>query len=229
MKKFSFTLLSGGQGTRTGLDFPKQFFLINGHPMLAYPLIMVNSIDEIDEIIVNFPEGHEDKTKEIIKAYVVNKKVKVVPAGRTRQESTKLMCEAASNENVIVHEAARPTVSADDIRRLMAFDAPNASFCAKVSFSLCQVDLEKNLMLNNIDRDTTLNIQLPQKFDKKTLLSAHYKAAETGAFYNEDAMLCKEQAGCDVKYILGNPANIKITTFEEFKFAESLLRGIQND
>lgn len=229
MKKFSFILLSGGQGTRTGLDYPKQFFLINGHPMLAYPLIIANTIDEIDEIIVNFPYGYEKKTKEIIEAYITNKKVKMVKGGETRQESTRLLCEAAVNDYVIIHEAARPTISIDDVKNLMSHNSPNVSFCAKISFSLCQVDLLTNDMIKSIDRDTTLNIQLPQKFDRKLLLAAHYKALERKVFYNEDAMLCREQGNCEVKYILGNSANIKITTFEEFKFAETLLKGIKND
>lgn len=60
-EQVSLLLLSGGKGKRAALEYPKQFFAIAGHPMIAYSLIAARKVPDVDEIVVNAPEGTKSK------------------------------------------------------------------------------------------------------------------------------------------------------------------------
>lgn len=224
MKKYSLLLLSGGVGSRTALDYPKQFHKIKGHPMLVYSLIAARKVREIDEFVINYPEGCEGITREIIGSYFPDMAVKFVPCGETRHQSTKLLLEAAKNFDVIVHEAARPIIGASGFRNLIKHEASNVAYCLPIPFSMCEVDLDSMEMVRRVDRSTTMNIQLPQKFSKRELTHAHEKATELDVVFTEDAMLVREVGNVPVKFMLGWEKNIKVTTREDFVFAESFLK-----
>lgn len=225
MQKYSFLLLSGGVGSRTALQYPKQFHFINGHPMVAYAIIAATRVPEIDEIVINYPEGFEEQTREVVDAYASQLSVKIVPSGATRHDSTRLLYEAAKNERVILHEAARPTITPEHITALINSQHDNTAYCLPIHFSMCTVDPKSRKMLDRVDRETTMNIQLPQKFLKANLSDSHQKAREQGLVFTEDAMLCHEVGGYDVYYQDGWNTNVKITTPDDFHFAEAVLNG----
>src|SRR5690606_13374639 len=183
---FSLLLLSGGVRSRTTLEYPKQFHKIKVHPMMVYSLIAASKVREIDEFVINYPEDFEEATREIIDSYFPEKEVKIVPCGKTRHESTKLLLDAATNLNVIIHEAARPIISASGFRELIKHEANNVGYCLPIPFSMCEVDLDTMEMVRKVERSTTMNIQLPQKFSKRELLLAHEKATEMNVVFTED-------------------------------------------
>lgn len=224
MKKYSLLLLSGGVGSRTSLDYPKQFHKIKGHPMLVYSLIAASKVREIDEFVINYPDGCEEVTREIIASYFPKHNIKLVPCGATRHESTKILLESASNLHVIIHEAARPIICAGGFRELINHEANNVSYCIPIPFSMCEIDPGTMEMVRRVDRSTTMNIQLPQKFSKRDLLLAHEKAAKLNIAYTEDAMLVREVGNIPVNFMVGWEKNIKVTTREDFVFAESFLK-----
>jgi 2-C-methyl-D-erythritol 4-phosphate cytidylyltransferase len=225
MQKYSFLLLSGGVGSRTALKYPKQFHFINGHPMVAYAIIAATRVPEIDEIIINCPEGFDEQTREIVDAYAGQFKVKIVPSGSTRHESTRLLYEAAKNDRVILHEAARPIITPENITGLINSEHDNVAYCLPIHFSMCTVDPTSRQMLSRVDRNSTMNIQLPQKFLKANLADAHQKAKAQDLVFTEDAMLCHEVGGYEVFYLDGWNTNVKITTPDDFHFAEAVLNG----
>jgi len=197
--------------------------------MLVYSLIAASKVREIDEFVVNYPEGFKDATQEIIDSYFPDKNVKIVPCGETRHESTKLLLDAATNLNVIIHEAARPIIGANGFRELIKHEDSNVSYCLPIPFSMCEVDPQTMEMVRRVDRSTTMNIQLPQKFSKRDLLLAHEKATEMNVVFTEDAMLVREVGNTPVKFMVGWEKNIKVTTREDFVFAESFLKETYNN
>lgn len=224
MNKYSLLLLSGGVGSRTALEYPKQFHKINGHPMLVYSLIAASKVREIDEFIINYPEGFEEITREIIASYFPERSVKFVPCGQTRHESTRLLLNEAKNLNVIVHEAARPMISSSRFKELISHNNNNVGYCLPIPFSMCEIDIKTMEMVKRVDRDATMNIQLPQKFSKRDLLDAHEKASEMDVVFTEDAMLVREIGNTSVSFMIGWETNIKVTTREDFAFAEAFLK-----
>lgn len=226
MHKYSFLLLSGGVGSRSDLTYPKQFYMLNGHPMVAYSLIAAIQVEQIDEIILNYPPGFKEQTETIAHDYASSKKVKLVECGQTRHDSTRILYGVASNEHVIIHEAARPAITPSRIQDLIDNPRDNVSYCESIPFSMCHVDHDSGRLISRVDRETTMNIQLPQKFVKSHLASAHETALAEGKIYTEDAMLVAEVGGHAVYFQEGWRTNFKITNRDDFKIAEVVMREL---
>lgn len=222
-RKISFLLLSGGIGARSKHSEPKQFFVLSGHPMIAYSLMAAAAISEIDEILINYPAGYEDLTHKIAEQYCAGKVIKIIAGGRTRQHSSRKLAQAASHNTLILHEAARPFVDEAMLRCLIEYSADNVSYCQPIPFSMCRVDPVTGHLIENVPRETTLNIQLPQKFLRKDLLAAHEYASAQGKEYTEDAMMVVDSGGQSVLSLPGSSWNLKVTSPEDFKIAESML------
>ena len=219
----SFLLLSGGLGTRSRNVEPKQFYELAGHPLVAHTIIAIRQIDAIAEIIVNAPPQFEDRTRDLMQNYCGRKPFKVIPAGKTRQESAHLLAQNAAYNTVILHEAARPFATSDMFEKLIAHSEQNVGYFAEIPFSMCQISRKRLVVKKGVSRDKVFDIQLPQKFDRSTLIDAHDAAVRTGAKYTEDAVLVSEQTGNAVHAMTGNSRNLKVTNPEDFAIAEQIL------
>lgn len=212
----SFLLLSGGVGSRSGHNEPKQFRKILKIEMIGYALRVANAHPRVAEIVANAPEGYEERTKVICERYAPDKPVRILPCGATRQESVAILCAAAISDIVILHEAARPMIDAGMIDELLMSDAAHAGMFSAIPFSMCEIDEETGFVVRNVPRSAVYNIQLPQKFDRAVLDAAHKAAAERGAEFTEDTVLVSEMTGQKVRAIAGHARNIKVTTPEDF-------------
>lgn len=221
---YSLLLLSGGVGQRSAHHEPKQFYELNGHPLIAYSLIAAMKCDAITEIVVNAPAGYEERTKAILNAYCATKAHRMVEPGKTRQESCFKLAQAATNSHVIVHESARPFITGETFSKLVEETEPNCGYFFPISFSICKISPVTGLVVHGVPRDEVFNVMLPQRFDRATLLAAHEKAARMGKTFTEDAVMCVEMLGARFKALDGEARNIKITTNEDFVIAEQMNR-----
>ncbi len=229
MKQFSMIYLCGGIGKRTALLRPKQLGSLNGIPMMIYSLLAVANIDEVSEIVINYPSGHLQDIKDVLAKYHIVKPVVYVPAGATRQESVMAMLDQCSNDHVIVHEAARPLASERMFRDIVEHPSDNVSFLAEVPFSVAVVSEKKRVVVGNLERRTLRNIQLPQKFDRAVLISAHLRAKSLNKRYTEDTAACLDLGGVEIGYLDGPSTNIKVTYPEDLALVEMIIRGEQHD
>ena len=229
MNKFSLIYLSGGVGKRADVGMPKQFHRVNGIPMVIYGLLAVNQIDEIDEIVINYPEGYLNDLKHMVEAYAINKKIVYVAAGKTRQSSVYAMVRECSNNNLMIHEAARPVVTETDFRELIESQFRNVSFVEEIPFTVAVVNPLDSKISKWLDRDTLRNIQLPQKFEKATLMLGHENALKANTVYTEDATMCLECTNEPVYFLNGRPTNIKVTTQDQFIIADLFLGGVKTN
>jgi 2-C-methyl-D-erythritol 4-phosphate cytidylyltransferase len=223
-KTVSFLLLSGGVGQRSGHSEPKQFYELRGHPVIAYSIIAAIQVPQIAEILVNAPLGYEERTTQIMQSYCANVPYRVLSPGATRQESSRYLTEAARYDRVIIHEAARPFVTREMLQTLIDGTDDNAGFCQQIPFSMCHVDPQSRQITANVPRERTFNIQLPQIFSRDVLSRAHQGALQAGQSYTEDAIMCVEQVGAQVRALPGKSENVKITTQEDFILAEQIMQ-----
>lgn len=221
---FSLILLNGGIGARVNADRPKQLIRVGGIPILIYTLVAVENISAINELIINYPQGYKEQIKKLISSYGINKKIKYIPAGKTRQESVYLMLEAVTNKDVLIHEAARPHVTEKDFLSLINDSRENITLGLSIPFTVAPIDTDKKSVNGVIERDSIINVQLPQKFKYDNLKEAHLIAKENGKFYTEDATLVYD-AGFPVHYLSGNENNIKVTSKLDIVISEFLLSG----
>ncbi len=225
---YSLLLLNGGIGARVGADQPKQLLKVRGIPILVYSLVAVDRIESVSQIVLNFPPGWRGEVEEILAAYAIRTPVTLVEAGSTRHESVAAMLPRCENERVLVHEAARPLVTQEDFERLIASEYENVSLMLPIPFTVAPVDPATREVTGSLERDRLRNVQLPQKFNKKHLESAHAFAAERGEVFTEDATLVAV-AGHPVHFIDGTDRNFKVTTPIDVRLATYLLQSEEAD
>ena len=225
---YSLVLLNGGIGNRVAAGQPKQFVHVNGLPIIVYSLVAADAVDEIDEIVLNYPEGFREDTEKLVIDYAVKTPVTYVPAGASRHESVRLMLPHCKNDHVIVHETARPLVSAGDFRKIVADPHDNVSFMLPIPFTVAPVEPESYRVTGSLDRSKLRNVQLPQKFRKADLAAAHEYAEREGVEFTEDATLAAV-AGSDVYFLDGHDRNFKVTTPTDVRLAGFLLGGEDDD
>ncbi|PSW19457.1 2-C-methyl-D-erythritol 4-phosphate cytidylyltransferase [Photobacterium sanctipauli] len=221
---YSLILLNGGVGSRVAADRPKQFLNINGIPIIVFSLVAADGCDEINEIVINYPHGWLEQTQKIVEKYGIKKAVKYVEAGATRHESVALMVSECSSDNVIIHESARPMITSDDFQSLVEHHASNVSYMHEIPFTVAPVEPETGKVTGYLERSKLRNVQLPQKFVKSELESAHTMAKDKGLNFTEDATLLASM-GFEVLFTDGSDNNFKVTTPVDVKVAGFLLSG----
>lgn len=220
---FSLLLLNGGIGTRVGAERPKQLLKVRGIPILVFSLVAADRAPEIGEIVLNYPEGWLDTVKAIVADYAIQTPVVYVPAGKTRHDSVAAMIPAASNEQVIIHESARPLILAEDLSKLAATEADNVSYMLEIPFTVAPVDPVTSTVTGSLDRSRLRNVQLPQKFLRADLAHAHEFARQNNLIFTEDATLVAE-SGRHVEFIDGRDENFKVTTPVDVRLATFLMQ-----
>ena len=150
--------------------------------------------------------------------------VELAQGGATRQESVAAGLQLVKRARVVVHDAARPFVSIDDIERtLRALDDADAAIAAvPVDETLKSVD--SNRVLGTIDRSRLWRAQTPQAFRTEVLRRAHNKGVAEKFLATDDAQLI-ERYGGSVVVVRGRSDNIKLTYPEDFVMAEQRMRG----
>ncbi|MBB5830383.1 IspD/TarI family cytidylyltransferase [Brachybacterium aquaticum] len=220
---YSLILLNGGIGERVGAHQPKQLLKLRGIPILVYALVQADRIDQITQIVLNYPSGWRDAVEEVLDDYAIGTPVTLVEAGDSRHASVAAMLPHCTETDVILHEAARPLVTREDFEGLIADERPNVALMSPIPFTVAPVDPETHEVTGSLDRSRLRNVQLPQKFALADLVAAHEIAARSGRIYTEDATLVAD-SGRPVHFIEGSDMNLKVTTPTDLRMAAFLLR-----
>lgn len=146
----------------------------------------------------------------------------LVRNGLTRQESVYNGLICAERERVIVHETARPFVSCEDIKTLIADEDINCTYGSDLPFTV--LNKNGNYISGLLEREKLVNIQLPQKFDRKTLVKAHQIAMQEGRTFTEDASMLMTYDLGRVKIIPGKEYNIKLTELLDMLTGEQIYK-----
>ena len=205
---YSAILLSGGKGKRMKKEIPKQYLLLEGKPIIMHSLERLDRIDKINEIIVVCEEEYRAGIELMIKQYNIETHVEFAPAGEERQESVFNGIKKVKNENVIIHEAARPFVTENDYMRLINAENPNAFLGYSIPFTVVKGG---ECVTGTLNRNELVNVQLPQKFETSLLKEVHEKARADKKIFTEDAGMVFEYTKKRVEIIEGTAYNIKIT------------------
>jgi len=211
-------LLAGGQGTRAGFDLPKQLATLGGKPVLRWSLdafaahpaigggVLVANCDVVAAVGV-LPEAW----------------ISANPGAERQQSVANALAALADWEGearVLVHDAARPGVTAEVIDRLLAAldDAEAAIPTLPVPDTL--VEQTGNTVREVIDRSALARVQTPQAFGLGTLRRAHAEAVEAAA--TDDAQLVR-RLGVAVAAVPGDARLHKLTYAEDMAILAGLL------
>jgi 2-C-methyl-D-erythritol 4-phosphate cytidylyltransferase len=217
---------AAGTGSRMKLSTSKQFFVLEGMPVLLHLLKRVDIIKDVGEVILALREGDvQDFSDGILKGSGLKKKIKTVIGGETRQESVKAALDAADDECdlIMVHDAVRPLVTPDLIENAIEKTRElNATVTAvKVKDTIKEV--KGGIVTKTLDRDKLYAVQTPQTFKRDIIIKAHENALKKGIVKTDDAALV-EETGQKVHIVRGSYDNIKITTDDDLTIAKSILQ-----
>ena len=218
-------VVAAGIGARAESDIPKQYQLIGPEAVLAYALRPFLDHPRIGAVQVVIGAGQEHLYADAVLPH--GKLRPPVAGGATRQASVAkglAALAAAPPERVLIHDAARPFVSASLIERVVAaLDADHAVVpVLPVASTLKRI--ADGRVSETVSRDGLAAAETPQGFAYAAIRDAHAKAAAAGMTFTDDAAVA-EWAGIAVAAVAGDPANVKLTTAEDTAAADRRLAG----
>lgn len=203
-------IAAGGTGTRLGAGVPKQFLQLGGQTILQRSIEAFTRHDRVTEVVLALPP---QATLEVAGP---DGKLRVVAGGARRQDSVANAFDAVSPgaEIVLVHDAARPFVSADVISRTIDAAAAHGAAIAAVAVTdtVKQVTMEGGdlVIAGTIPRESIYLAQTPQGF-RRDVLAKVVSLGRGDAVATDEAALA-ELAGHPVHIVEGDVENVKITT-----------------
>ena len=210
-------IAAAGEGRRLGAAVPKQLLEIAGRSILERSVTAFTSHDRVDDVIVVLPAGLTWMEQPVADA------VRVVAGGSRRQDSVAnaFDCVSPGSDVVLVHDAARPFVSAALITRAidaaLEHGAAIAALPARDTVKRVEGMADALVISETIPREAIYLAQTPQAF-RRDVLSAAVAMGRSGVEATDEAMLA-ERAGHRVHVVEGDPANVKITTASDLDAA----------
>ncbi|MTI66507.1 MAG: 2-C-methyl-D-erythritol 4-phosphate cytidylyltransferase [Firmicutes bacterium] len=225
-KRVSVVIPAAGMGKRMKSKKNKQYLLLQGKPVLAHTINKFNKCKLIDEIIVVTRENEIEYCKEnIVKKYDFNKVSKVIKGGKERFHSVYngLKSVDENTDILLIHDGARPFITGKTIEKCIV-NVNEYKACilgVPVKDTIKEVNEDKSI-INTPDRSRLWAVQTPQCFEYDLILNA-YNSDINKENITDDSMLL-ERLGYEVKIILGDYNNIKLTTPEDMEFAKAILK-----
>jgi 2-C-methyl-D-erythritol 4-phosphate cytidylyltransferase len=216
---------AAGRGMRVGGDRPKQYLTLAGRPLIEHTLERLARHPHIAGLMVVLSAG--DALWPGI-SVLHGKAVRTAVGGAERCDSVLAGLDAlpdavATDEFVLVHDAARPCVRLDDITHLIdrASAADGGLLGAPLRDTLKRANVDGRSALTE-PRDHRWRAFTPQMFRRGALSAALRQAAHDRVTVSDEAM-AMELAGHSPLLVEGAEDNIKVTTAADFALAEFLL------
>lgn len=218
---------AGGSGRRMEGSVSKQYLLLDGIPILVHTLMIFQESPLIDEIFLVVPSDDVPAVRDMIKGkYRLSKVSRVLAGGKERQDSVRNGLAAVGDEHdiVVIHDAVRPFITGEMIRRAVEGALAGLAVVAGVPArdTVKRVG-QGEVVCETLDRDGIWLAQTPQAFERQVIKKAYARAYKDNFTGTDDAVLV-ERMGVKVKMIHGSYDNIKITTRDDLLFGEALIR-----
>jgi 2-C-methyl-D-erythritol 4-phosphate cytidylyltransferase len=217
---------AAGQGKRMGAGKNKLFLKIDGLPVFIHTLKVFEKDENCSKIwLVTSPQDKQEMHA-LIKRNKITKIAAIVNGGDERQYSVyNAVKEISKDAIVLVHDAARPFIDIRQMKELTDVAAANGAAVLAVPIKDTIKKVKGDVVEETVERSSLWAIQTPQAFRISLLKEAHEKAIQEGFLGTDDASLV-ERLGQDVRIVMGNYDNIKLTTPEDLYFAEAIIQKI---
>ena len=221
-------LPAAGSGRRFGGEVPKQYLQAAGKSLMEHALDALLSHPGIDGAVVALAA---DDTRWPGWTTLHGKPVLTCAGGDERAESVlaalrALPVSVADDELLLVHDAARPNLRGEDIRKLIAAASAHpggAILAAPLRDTLKRADANAFIAATE-PRDRLWRALTPQAF-RRDLLQRALEGAQADGILATDEAMAVERLGLHPRLVEGREDNIKVTTPTDLALAEFLLRG----
>jgi 2-C-methyl-D-erythritol 4-phosphate cytidylyltransferase len=216
----------GSRFAKSGGYQPKQFLQLAGRPIYQWPLLQLYNHEQVDRIVIMTLAEMVPAIQSEINDFARAGRISVQVGGSTRQESVRLGLESLAKagkkpEMVLVHDAARPFLSKQMISAAIEAVEKYGACTAAIPASDTIKRIERNQVVQTLDRNELVLVQTPQAARFDWLVSAHEHALKNSLDATDDAALL-EAAGFTVTVIAGSKLNLKLTEPEDLLLAEAI-------
>jgi 2-C-methyl-D-erythritol 4-phosphate cytidylyltransferase/2-C-methyl-D-erythritol 2,4-cyclodiphosphate synthase len=211
-------IAAAGSGSRLRSAIPKQLLDIGGRSILSRSVTAFDSHPAIADVIVVMPGSLVDQGG---LQYIGATKhdVRLVRGGERRQDSVANAFDRVPDraDVVLVHDAARPFVSAETITRTIDAAARHGAAIAALEVRDTVKRVDGDVIVETVPRESIYLAQTPQGF-RRDVLAAAIAVGRSGVEATDEAALA-ERAGYAVHVVAGDSTNVKITTEEDLSAA----------
>lgn len=224
---------AAGAGKRFGGAQPKQYAPLAGRSVIEWALAPFLDDARCLGLSVALAPGDPwwaQVTARLSPAH--SARIRIAPGGAERSHSVlnglqALGEEAGQEDWVLVHDAARPCLPAEDLERLLGTLAPHpvgGLLAAKVADTIKREDSDR-CVAQTVDRSLLWRALTPQMFRLGTLAGALERVHAQGRLPTDEAQAV-EWLGLRPVLVEGSPANIKVTSAADLTIAQALITRI---
>ena len=217
-------ILSGGTGTRLGLDIPKQYFEVKKKPIIAYTVETLEQSDAVDGfVIVAAPEWQDYVQKWGVES---DKFIGFALPGENRQLSIynglcylhDILPEISDEDMVLIQDAARPNTSVALIAQCFALeDGEDGAMPVLPMKDTVYLSEDGKQVSALLERKQVYAGQAPESFRFAKYLSANEALLPDAILKINGSTEPAILAGMQVKMVPGDERNYKITTEVDLK------------
>jgi 2-C-methyl-D-erythritol 4-phosphate cytidylyltransferase len=215
---------AAGAGARMGGTGPKQLLEVHGRPLLAWTVDALLACERIAGCMLALSAAAEAALPQGLRE---NARVRCCAGGDTRADSVArgiAALEAAPDDWVLVHDAARPCLPLPALERLVdrvLERGVGALLAQPLSDTLKRGD-GVGRVLETVPREGLWRAQTPQMFRLGELAAALAHARAAGITVTDEAS-AMEGAGHPVQLVEGPPCNLKVTYPDDLAIAANWL------
>ena len=232
-------ILAGGLGTRMQCaqhgDTPKQYTLLGGKPIVLWSILAFDACPAIDRLCIVAAANWHARIGTWLQQAGVRTPYQFALPGAERFDSAyhaicALRTVCGPEDIVLFHDAARPLVSqriiAENIALAKAHGAVYTALPSQDTIIEGRTQAEQNdICLAHIPpRHTVYQGQTPQSFRYGLIAQAHaqFRTQPSDGPVTDDCTLV-HRMGHPVVLCMGEKRNLKITTPEDYLFAQALV------
>jgi 2-C-methyl-D-erythritol 4-phosphate cytidylyltransferase len=222
--KFWGIVPAAGVGKRMQADRPKQYLELAGKTVIEQTLSRLLQADVFEAIAVAISSDDPYWPQLPIAKH---EKILTAAGGKERADSVlsalkSISSKASDDDWVLVHDAARPCITASDIHHLIAcLIHDDVGGILALSSHDTLKNVQDGRIAGTLDRNHIWRALTPQMFRYGTLKIALEEAEGNPAITDEASAL--ELKGLQPKIVEGRPDNIKITRPEDLLLAQFYL------
>jgi 2-C-methyl-D-erythritol 4-phosphate cytidylyltransferase len=188
--------------------------------MILYSIDRFSNDPDCEEIIVVHSLLDAAKMTLLTKN---NPCVKLVQGGDSRQQSVFAGLKLVRAKYVLIHDGARPNLKKAQLEELKKAVKEKLAATLVVPLKETLVVTDNDHISYFIDRTKSFVVQTPQAFLTEDILKAHILCNHSGTLYTDDASVYLNTFNKDVKVVIGDEENLKVTTKADLLLMEGLL------
>ncbi|MGE0683223.1 MAG: 2-C-methyl-D-erythritol 4-phosphate cytidylyltransferase, partial [Candidatus Binatia bacterium] len=192
-------VVAAGKGERMGTLLPKPFLSVAGAPLVVHTLRNLTRSALIEKIILVVAAEREALCRELLEEsgpFAIP--LVITHGGEERQDSVRLGLTALESDCdiVIIHDAARPFITAEVVDRsvAVAVEYGGALVAIPARDTIKKVNKEQ-MVVATMPRQELWLAQTPQTFRVEVIREAHLRAHLLGVIVTDDAALLEWAGG----------------------------------